>query len=221
VHQDDGNFAGPLELVIEPNPFTFAIAMFALSLGTGRFAHGSKEAREIIRITSDSVIFEYHARPKLQGTGSGLTVTMGTALCGLVIQIAVRRFCCGHCPLTVSCLLQFCAALSGWCASGQSRGFSLAKRPQRHRALAELLATRATKDCTPASIPKSIPASKIRAVSVLVRRRALHIEPHQLDELVPCVHIGPFLPTIAQTFCERDALPTELYPLRFLPTTHP
>lgn len=30
-----------------------------------------------------------------------------TALCGLVIQIAVRRFCCRHCPVTVSCLPQF------------------------------------------------------------------------------------------------------------------
>jgi hypothetical protein len=30
-----------------------------------------------------------------------------TALCGLVIQIAVRRFCCRHCPVTASCLPQF------------------------------------------------------------------------------------------------------------------
>jgi hypothetical protein len=29
------------------------------------------------------------------------------ALRGLVIQIAVRRFCCRHCPVTVSCLPQF------------------------------------------------------------------------------------------------------------------
>ena len=30
-----------------------------------------------------------------------------TALCGMVIRIAVRRFCCRHCPVTVSCLPQF------------------------------------------------------------------------------------------------------------------
>ena len=30
-----------------------------------------------------------------------------TALCGLVVRIAVRRFCCRHCPVTVSCLPQF------------------------------------------------------------------------------------------------------------------
>jgi hypothetical protein len=30
-----------------------------------------------------------------------------TASRGLVIQIAVRRFCCRHCPVTVSCLPQF------------------------------------------------------------------------------------------------------------------
>ena len=29
------------------------------------------------------------------------------ALCGLLVQIAVRRFLCRHCPVTVSCLPHF------------------------------------------------------------------------------------------------------------------
>jgi hypothetical protein len=37
------------------------------------------------------------------------------------------------------------------------------------------------------------------------------LKPRQLERFVRFVHIRPFESTTAQTFCERDALPTELY----------
>jgi hypothetical protein len=59
-----------------------------------------------------------------------------TALCGLVIQIAVRRFCCRHCPVTVSCLPEFAQPYRLVCNQSIEGFFGGEKDPERRGALA-------------------------------------------------------------------------------------